>query len=365
LSFALAFGLTPLVIRFATAKGILKHPKRKRDLHNKPIPLLGGLSIIVSFTITVLINSLLNSNFHVTKEVAGLAVGVVIIAIMGLLDDLFDIKPYIKALFQIIAAILTVAISGSKIEYFTGLVNSNKLVNLPNIISFIATVAWIFLLTNAFNIIDGIDGLTTGTTIICSLTLFFIGFVRPDAMHIGEYIPVLLLALAGAAAGFLPFNFNPAKIYLGETGAAFLGFVTAVISIQGTMKAHTAIAVFIPLTAMGLPILDISLAYFRRLIMKKPVTEGDKEHIHHRMMQMGLSQRKTVLILYGINILLGFVAYWLSETQYTRLWLISAIVLILAGGAIYVLYMPLLKQYMKNGNNNRIKKESQDDQEEV
>ncbi|HQM95777.1 MAG TPA: MraY family glycosyltransferase [Clostridia bacterium] len=349
-SFVIAFGLSPLVVKFAKAKKILKYPKRNRDVHTEPVPLLGGTAIIISFALAVFLNYLLNPNFIVTIEVIGLTAGIVIVAVMGILDDVYDLKPVIKAAFQFAAAITTVAISGSKIAYFTNLGSKNNLVYLPDIISFIATVLWIFMLTNAFNIIDGLDGLTTGTAIICSLTLFFVTFVRPDAGLVGEYIPILLIALSGAAAGFLPFNFNPAKLYLGETGAAFLGFCIAVISIQGTMKAHAAIAVFIPLIAMGLPILDISLAYFRRIIMKKPIAVGDRDHIHHRLMKMGLSQKKTVLILYLLDIVFGVTAFILSGEQYSRFWLYFAIVIILLGISIYILYGPLLKQAAKNGN---------------
>jgi UDP-GlcNAc:undecaprenyl-phosphate GlcNAc-1-phosphate transferase len=180
-SFIIAFGLCPLVIKFAKAKKILKYPRRNRDVHTEPVPLLGGIAIIISFGLSVFGNYLFNPNFIVTYEVIGLAVGIVIISVMGILDDIYDLKPVIKVVFQVAAAVATVAISGSKIAYFTNLGTNNNLVHLPDIISFIATVAWIFMLTNAFNIIDGLDGLTAGTTVICSLTLFFVTFVRPDA----------------------------------------------------------------------------------------------------------------------------------------------------------------------------------------
>jgi len=360
-SFIIAFGLCPLVIKFAKAKKILKYPRRNRDVHTEPVPLLGGIAIIISFGLSVFGNYLFNPNFIVTYEVIGLAVGIVIISVMGILDDIYDLKPVIKVVFQVAAAVATVAISGSKIAYFTNLGANNNLVHLPDIISFIATVAWIFMLTNAFNIIDGLDGLTAGTTVICSLTLFFVTFVRPDAGLVGEYIPILLIALSGAAAGFLPFNFNPAKLYLGETGAAFTGFCIAVLSVQGTMKAHAAIAVFIPLVAMGLPVLDISLAYFRRIIMKKPIAEGDKDHIHHRLMKMGLSQRKTVLILYLIDIVFGITAFLLSGQQYSRFWLYFAIIIILMGLSVYILYKPLLSQAAKNGNTEVMEEEQSND----
>lgn len=350
ISFVIAFGLSPIVIMFAKAKNILKYPRRNRDVHTEPIPLLGGLAIIASFGISILLNYIFNPNFYVSIEVIGLGIGVIIISIMGILDDVYDLKPIIKVVFQISAAVVTVAVSGSKIAYFTNLGENSKLVYIPGILSFIATILWIFMLTNAFNIIDGLDGLTTGTSIICSLTLFFITFVRPDANLVGEYVPILLIALSGAALGFLPFNFNPAKLFLGETGAAFLGFTIAVISIQGTMKAHAAISVFIPIIAMGLPILDISLAYFRRIIMKKPIAVGDRDHIHHRLMKLGLSQKKTVLILYFINIVFGVTAFLLSGEQYSKLWLYFAIVVILLGLSLYILYGPLLKQAAKNGN---------------
>jgi UDP-GlcNAc:undecaprenyl-phosphate GlcNAc-1-phosphate transferase len=185
--------------------------------------------------------------------------------------------------------------------------------------------------------------------------------VRPDAGLVGEYIPILLIALSGAAAGFLPFNFNPAKLYLGETGAAFTGFCIAVLSVQGTMKAHAAIAVFIPLVAMGLPVLDISLAYFRRIIMKKPIAEGDRDHIHHRLMKMGLSQRKTVLILYLIDIVFGITAFLLSGQQYSRFWLYFAIIIILMGLSVFFLYKPLLRQAAKNGNTEVMEEEQSND----
>ncbi|MFA7673757.1 MAG: MraY family glycosyltransferase [Clostridia bacterium] len=361
IAFLISLVLCPFVIKFATAKGIMKVPKRSRDIHHDPVPLLGGIAIIASFGISVLVNYIFNPNFYVSREVIGLATGIILISVMGILDDIYDLRPLYKAIFQTVAAAAAILVSGSRIVYFTDFGADNGLIYIPSIVSFIATVMWIFLLTNAFNIIDGLDGLTAGTTVICCITLFFITFLRPDASLIGEYIPILLIALVGATAGFLPYNFNPARLYLGETGAAFLGFTVAVISIQGTMKAHAAISIFIPVLAMGLPILDIALAYFRRIIMKKPIAVGDSDHIHHRLLKMGFSQKKTVLVLYACDILFGAIAILLSEYQYNRFWLYFAIFMILISIALYILYSPLIRHDKKHEENREEENEVKND----
>jgi len=340
-AFVMSLAVYPLIRRFAFFSNAISVPTKERHIHTKPVPLLGGLSIITGFLIAILANFIFNNNFIVNKELLGLICGLLIIIVMGILDDIVELKPIYKILFQFAAAVTAILISGSRIEFFTNPNALTSVILLNPVFSFAVTLFWIVALTNAFNLVDGLDGLAAGTGAICAITLFVVSLIRPDAEILGSYAAIVTIALAGAALGFLPFNFNPAKIFMGESGSAFIGFTLAMISMQGTLKSYTALSIFIPVVAFGLPLLDAILAFFRRSIKGKPFYHGDRQHIHHKLTDdLGLSQKTTVLILYSASILLGIMSIIMARNgmQNILILLISMAVVLIA--VIAFIYKP-------------------------
>ncbi|MDX1357206.1 MAG: MraY family glycosyltransferase [Clostridia bacterium] len=340
-SFGISMALYPLVRRLAFFSNAISVPSKERHIHSRPIPLLGGLTIIAGFLIAILLNFLINRNFVANRELLGLVCGIVIIIAMGLLDDIVELKPIIKVVFQVVAAVTAILISGSRIEFFTNPNALTSVILLNPVFSFVVTIIWIVALTNAFNLVDGLDGLAAGTGAICAITLFVVSLIRPDAEILGSYAAIVTIALAGACLGFLPFNFNPAKIFMGESGSAFIGFTLAMISMQGTLKSYTALSIFIPVVAFGLPLLDAILAFFRRSIKGKPFYQGDRQHIHHKLTDdLGFSQRTTVIILYAASIALGIMSIIMagSGMQNILVLLISLAVVLIA--VIAFIYRP-------------------------
>lgn len=285
--------LTPLVIALAKKIGAIDIPEDERRVHTIPIPRIGGLAIFFAFLISLAIFSDLSS-----QKVMGLVLSSMVIVITGLIDDVRGLKARTKLLLQIIAASI-LFYYGFRIEFFTNLFETTEIVRI-GLMSFPITVFWIVGITNTINLIDGLDGLAVGISTIAAITLAYVSF------SFGRNETLLLsLMLIGANMGFLPYNFNPAKIFMGDTGALFLGFILAAISIEGALKSATAIAIFIPLIALGLPIFDTTFAIFRRIINKKPLMEADKQHLHHRLLSLGMNQKRAVLMLYLIASLLG------------------------------------------------------------
>ncbi len=367
ISFAISLAIYPLVRRLAFFSNAISVPTKERHIHTKPVPLLGGLSIITGFLIAILMNFLLNSNFMATRELLGLVCGIAIIVVMGVLDDIIELNPLIKLFFQISAAVTAIIISGSRIEFFTNPNALTSVILLNPVFSFVITIFWIVALTNAFNLVDGLDGLSAGTGAICAVTLFVVSLIRPDAELLGSYAAIVTIALAGSALGFLPFNFNPAKIFMGESGSAFIGFTLAMVSMQGTLKSYTALSIFIPVVAFGLPLLDAVLAFFRRSLKGKPFYKGDRQHIHHKLTDdLGLSQKTTVLILYTASIILGVMSIIMARNgmQNILVLLISmAVVLIAVIAFIYKLPKYIVrKQASQKSNIPENERETIDDE---
>jgi UDP-GlcNAc:undecaprenyl-phosphate GlcNAc-1-phosphate transferase len=281
---------------------VVSIPKDNRRVHTKAMPLLGGLAIYISFVISVIIYK-----GPVTHQQMGILVGATIIAICGVLDDKFELKPMQKLAFQILAACVLIY-SGVRIDSLTNPFSIGEASIPMNLISYPLTLLWVVGITNALNFIDGLDGLAAGIAGIAALTIFIIGLMngRIEA----EF---LTIALIGAIVGFLPYNFNPASIFLGEVGAALLGFLLAAISMEGAIKSAAAFAIVVPILALGLPIYDTAFAIIRRKINGKPISVGDKGHLHHRLLTMGLSQKQAVLIMYLIGGLLGAIAILAME----------------------------------------------------
>jgi UDP-GlcNAc:undecaprenyl-phosphate GlcNAc-1-phosphate transferase len=294
ISIFLSLVLTPLVKKFAIYIKAIDIPKDNRRVHEKPIPLLGGLAIYISFVTTLFIKS----GTYTWPEL-GIVVGATIIVIGGFLDDKYDLKPWQKLFFQVSAAICLWKF-GVQILLITNPFNAaNTYLNVLNF-SLPLTIIWVVGITNALNLIDGLDGLAAGVALISSITILVIAIMN------GRFeAAAFTCILSGAILGFLPYNFNPASIFMGDTGAQLLGFLLAAISIEGAIKSAAAFAIAVPILALGLPIYDTLFAVIRRKINGKPIMQADKGHLHHRLLDMGLTQRQAVIVMYLISAILG------------------------------------------------------------
>ena len=303
--------LTPLVRRFAQRIGALDHAYSSRKIHARPIPRLGGVAIVLAFFAPLVgllfFHAGVNDLYLAEREkVIGLFAGGILIALLGVYDDLRGAGAGRKFTVQFAVAGLMYAL-GYRIE---ALANPFGAELQLGVASLPFTLFWIVGVINAMNLIDGLDGLAGGVALVAVLTTFLISLQR------GHPLMVLFSgALAGAILGFLFYNFNPATIFMGDTGSMFLGFVLATSAIQTNQKSTTAVAVLIPGIALGLPIIDTLLAMGRRALRGRPIFQADKEHIHHRLLARGLSHRQAVLVLYGFCVVLGAVALILTYTN--------------------------------------------------
>ncbi len=319
LAFITAYVITPYTIRFAKKIGALDIPKESRKIHKKPMPRLGGLAVIVGFAVSVVyLLTIMSIEKTITLfgadkyyiKLVGFFIGTLILGLFCFIDDWKGINPFIKLLGQIIAATIVtfcgIRINRVSLPFF-------NTVFTEEFVSIIITMIWIVGITNAINLIDGLDGLSSGVSLISCLSLLII-----FALNGSPLISILLItALAGAILGFLPYNFNPAKTFLGDTGSNFLGFSLSIISILGVAKTYTAIVIIAPLLVFALPLLDTSFAIIRRINKTKSlkgVFKADKEHLHHKMMKHGYSQKQAVLILYGISAIFGMFAIILLDS---------------------------------------------------
>ena len=319
-SFAFTFATTPLVRRFAFKIGAIDIPKDNRRMHKKPTPRIGGLAIIFGFTVATLCFA------QPSRQLYGTLAGAAIIAVMGVIDDCKNLPAKLKFVIQIIAALVVVFAGDIKIDVFTNpnFLSDNPYWVLPEWLSVTLTVIWIVFITNAVNFIDGLDGLAAGVSAIMSISLVFI------SIRVGEYsIAILGIALMGSCFGFLPFNFNPAKIFMGDTGSTFLGFMLATLSIEGVFKSYAVISFAVPLLILGLPLFDALFAMIRRILRGQSPMTADRGHLHHRLVDMGFSQKQTVFILYAISGVLGITAVLLAESGVLRALLLVICVLIL------------------------------------
>jgi UDP-GlcNAc:undecaprenyl-phosphate GlcNAc-1-phosphate transferase len=300
--------LTPLVRRLAHHIGALDHALSSRKIHGRPIPRLGGVAMVLAFYAPLLGLLLFHSGvsemfLEEREKVIGLFVGGLAIALLGVYDDLRGAGAGRKFVVQFAVAGLMFGL-GYRIEAVANPFGSELHLGW---LSLPFTLFWIVGVINALNLIDGLDGLAGGVALVAVLTTFLCSLQR------GHPLMVLFSgALAGAILGFLFYNFNPATIFMGDTGSMFLGFVLATSAIQTNQKSSTAVAVMIPAIALGLPIIDTLLAMGRRALRGRPIFQADKEHIHHRLLARGLSHRQAVLVLYGFCVLLGAVALVLT-----------------------------------------------------
>lgn len=298
----ISFILTPPARKLAFKVGALDVPKEPRKIHKKPMPYFGGLAIYVS-----IISCMFVYMPH-DKTNVSIMVGATLIVLTGIVDDMFGMNAKIKLVMQIIAAFIAIY-GGVKIHFVTNPLSETGMSLLSNL-TIPITLFWIVGITNTINLIDGLDGLASGVASIAATTLLFTAALKGH-----DFIVMQCAIIAGASLGFLPFNFNPAKIFMGDTGALLLGYMLAVTSVLGMVKSVAAVALVIPVFALGLPIFDTTFAIIRRYINKKPIMEADKDHLHHKLMKIGLNQRQTVLIMYFISMVLGLVAIIVSDAE--------------------------------------------------
>jgi UDP-GlcNAc:undecaprenyl-phosphate GlcNAc-1-phosphate transferase len=318
--------LTPLVRRIAHRFGALDHARSSRKIHGHPVPRLGGVAIVVAFYVPMvallLFHSGVGSMFLAERDhVIGLFGGGITIALLGLYDDLRGANAWKKFLVQFAVAGFLFKL-GFRFDVLAnpfGEPINLGWANLP------FTLFWIVGVINAMNLIDGLDGLAGGVALVAVITTFLVSLQRAH--------PLMMLfssALAGSIVGFLFYNFNPASIFMGDTGSMFLGFVLATTAMQTNQKASTTVAVLIPCIALGLPIMDTLLAIGRRAIRGRPLFQADKEHIHHKLMDLGLSHRQAVLVLYGFCILLGAAALVLTYASSGQAALLLVVLMLVA-----------------------------------
>ncbi|MGE5474016.1 MAG: glycosyltransferase family 4 protein [Ignavibacteriales bacterium] len=330
IAFIVAFFSTPFVRKIAFKIGAVDIPKDERRMHDKPLARLGGLAIFIGFIISIvyiIISSYIDTGvMKLDSRFQGLLIGSFIIISIGIIDDTRTLKPWIKLVFQIIAALIVV-LSGITIQEISNPFSPIGLTFL-GFLSVPLTVIWIVGITNAINFIDGLDGLAAGVSSIALLSLLFISIFE---QQFG--VVYLIAALAGATLGFLPFNFNPAKIFMGDTGSNFLGFALASISVMGMMKSYATIAIAVPVLVLALPIFDTAFAILRRLFNGKPIMQADRGHLHHKLIDMGFSQKQTVIVLYIISGFLGICAIELATKGVFRaiILLFSVAVFVIAG----------------------------------
>ena len=318
IAFITTYVFTPYTIRLARKVKALDRPKESRKVHNKLMPRLGGIAIILGFFVSAIYLiivmiiekklDILYNNYHI--KLIGFFGATIVLEIFCYFDDTKGIPPIIKLIGQIIAAIIVVA-SGIVMDKIV-IASSNTII-LNEIFLKIFSVIWIIIITNAINLIDGLDGLSTGVSLISSICMIII-FI----LNFSPIISIIFAtALAGSLIGFLPFNFNPARTFMGDTGSNFIGFTLAVISIMGVAKTYTAIIVIAPVLVLALPIFDTSFAIIRRIIKEKSlkaVFKADRGHLHHKLIDKGYTQKQAVYILYGISAIFGLFAIILLES---------------------------------------------------
>ncbi|MCL6611465.1 MAG: undecaprenyl/decaprenyl-phosphate alpha-N-acetylglucosaminyl 1-phosphate transferase [Peptococcaceae bacterium] len=303
-AFLLALALTPWVRSKAVSWGAVDLPNQ-RKVHRGAMPRLGGLAVYLAFIPAALASSSFKT------PVLGLACGATLILLLGMADDIKGVSPRLKLAGQILAA-LSVVPFGVRVDFVTNPFNNEMM--FIGLLAVPVTVFWLVAVTNAVNLIDGLDGLAGGVSCIASLTMAVIALVQFRTTGDSGQLEIMTLSLVLAASvlGFLRYNFHPASIFLGDSGSMLLGFSLGVISVLGLTKSATAISVIIPVVVMGIPLLDVLMAIVRRYQDHRPIFQPDREHLHHQLLARGLSHRQAVLSIYGVSLVMGTSAVMMS-----------------------------------------------------
>jgi UDP-GlcNAc:undecaprenyl-phosphate/decaprenyl-phosphate GlcNAc-1-phosphate transferase len=296
--FITVIAITPLVMKLAIKINAVDQPNQ-RKVHTKVMPRLGGLSIIIGVIIGYFYSGLFQ------QQVLGISLGALVIILLGLADDIYQLSAKTKLLAQILAGLLVV-MSGLLIE----------IINIPFVgiyeigyFSYPLTIFWIIAITNAINLIDGLDGLAAGTSAIIVGTIGIMAFLSGK-----EMIFTFSIIIFSSVIGFLFYNFHPAKIFMGDIGALFLGYCVAILSLLGLYKSVTLFSIIVPILLLGVPIFDTAFAIIRRITNKQSIVKPDKGHLHHRLLKKGLSHKNTVLFIYGMGLIFSTIAFILPMT---------------------------------------------------
>lgn len=297
--------LTPVVRRLAQRFDWLDTAREARKIHEHPIPRLGGVAIFLSVALALFsmpfIDNLVTQSLKAQwKQISAVLISSTLVFLFGVFDDLRGSSAKWKFLAQSVAGLVLYGLGGRIEALSLPFLGSTE---IPAVVGLVLTVLWVVGISNAFNLIDGMDGLAAGASLFAALVMLGISFTLSNT-----FVTVLLLVLSGALIGFLRYNFNPASIFLGDSGALFIGFTLAALSITGAQKASTAVAIAIPLMAFALPVIDTGFAIVRRFLSGKPLFTGDREHIHHKLLERGWSQRRVAFVLYAACALFGLVA---------------------------------------------------------
>ena len=325
----IAAAATPLAIVFAPKVGAMDIPKDSRRVHNKPMPRFGGVAIYLGMMVSLAVFAM-----H-AKGVSAIMIGCTMMFTLGLIDDLKNMKPVVKFAGQVLTATvvfaLGVRITFVRITFMEDLLGVQpdafaNAVFIGGMIDYIVTVLWLVAITNSVNLIDGLDGLAAGISAISALCIAYVAYIH------GYMVPTMvMMAVAGSAAGFLPFNFHPAKIFMGDAGSQLLGFAIAAFSVSGTVKSATIMVVLMPALVLGLPIFDTIMAIVRRTSRHQSIGTADKEHLHHKIMRAGFGQRRAVLLMYSVSGIMGVVAVLYSRGLYVECIGLLAVVAMIIG----------------------------------
>ena len=312
-AFLLAVIFVPLAMKLAFKVGAIDKPNA-RKVHVKIMPRMGGLGIYLAYIIVVLATQELNT------QLIGLLLGSTLLVILGIFDDIKDLNAKFKLLMQIVAAVIVMA-CGVRIEFMTNVFGGDAI--YLDILSLPVTLLWIVGITNAINLIDGLDGLAGGIAAIAAASMATVGWIH------GQYLMAsMAIILMGSTIGFLCYNFHPAKVFMGDTGSLFLGFNLSVLAIMGVAKSITFISLAAPILVLGVPIFDTCFAILRRKMNHKPIFAADKEHLHHRLLQLGFSHRMTVLIIYLISFCLAAIAVLITYLSTAEAMAVVALILV-------------------------------------
>lgn len=313
LSFVIAFATAPLSIRIANKLGIIDRPKDGRRMHTKPVPRFGGMAIFLGSMAAMMIPAGMNEKIRFAMIGGALMYG------LGVIDDIKDLKPAYKFTGQFLIASLMYAL-GIRITFISNYfgaatTDAHANVLLSSGLAYVITVLWIIGITNAVNLMDGLDGLAAGSVAIMACSLAYVAYIH--GTRLGSMpVCIALMAVAGGCMGFLPYNFSPARTFMGDGGALYLGYMIAILSVISPLKQATVVGALIPMLTLAVPIFDTVFAMLRRTLRHENIMKADKGHLHHHLMAAGFGQRRSVLIMYGIVGIMGVAAVLISRELY-------------------------------------------------
>lgn len=360
IAFLTAFMATPHTINLAKKLGAVDTPKDARRINRITMPRLGGLAVIAGFFVSIIYllivmtveNKINLYQDNYINKIIGFVLGALIIGITCFIDDVKGVPALVKLVAQIMAAIVVIKF-GIRIDNLDIPFVKIENTGIGYFFYLALTIAWIIGITNAMNLIDGLDGLSTGISLIACLSLLIIFSLNGSPL----ISIVLITALGGALCGFLPYNFNPAKTFIGDTGSNFLGYCLSIISILGIAKTYTAIVIVAPLMVLALPIFDTVFAIIRRIVhgkSLKAIIEPDAGHLHHQMLKKGFTQKQAVLILYGISAIFGMFAIILMDSGIWKALSFAMIVIIIIAMGYKEFFKQRLLEDVSEDENNKI-----------